>query len=42
VRSVALAFGGFNPPDLLEMEMPDLMWWYRQAEILTEEIKAHG
>jgi len=35
-------FGGFNPPDLLEMEVDDLVWWYRQAEILTEEMKANG
>jgi len=42
VRSTAVAFGGFNPPDLLEMDVEDLVWWYHQAEILAEEIKSHG
>jgi uncharacterized protein (DUF427 family) len=36
---VAVAFTGFNPAALLEMDMDDLMWWYHQAEQLAEEMK---
>lgn len=39
---MATAFGGFNPLDLLEMDLDDLRWWYGQAEKLAEEMKAHG
>jgi len=39
---VATAFGGFNPADLLEMEMDDLVWWYGQAEELAQEINNRG
>lgn len=41
-RTVAVAFTGFNPEALLEMDLDDLVWWYGQAEILAEEIKRHG
>ncbi|CAP44772.1 hypothetical protein predicted by Glimmer/Critica [Bordetella petrii] len=37
-----MAFGGFNPADLLEMDLEDLIWWYRQAEVIAEELKARG
>lgn len=40
-RTVAVAFTGFNPVELLEMDVDDLVWWYRQAEELAEEIKRH-
>ena len=42
VRTVAVAFTGFNPETLLEMDMEDLEWWYHQAEQLAEEMKQHG
>jgi len=41
-RAVAVMFTGFNPVDLLEMEIDDLVWWYHQAETLAEELKHHG
>lgn len=41
VRTVAYAFTGFNPVDLLEMDVDDLVWWYHQAEALASEIKQH-
>jgi len=37
-----VAFGGFSPADLLQMDLDDLVWWYRQAEALAEELKARG
>lgn len=42
VRAVAFSFTGFNPVDLLEMDLEDLVWWYEQAATLAEEIKQHG
>jgi len=39
---VAVAFTGFNPLELLEMDLEDLVWWYHQAEQLAEEMKQHG
>jgi len=42
VRTVAVAFSGFNPEALLEMDLEDLEWWYHQAEQLAEEMKQHG
>jgi len=42
IRTVSVAFTGFNPVDLLEMEMDDLVWWYHQAEQLAEEMKRDG
>ncbi|KMQ73999.1 hypothetical protein Msub_10170 [Marinobacter subterrani] len=42
VRSVAVAFTGFSPLELLEMDLDDLVWWYHQAEQLAEEMKANG
>lgn len=42
IRTVAVAFTGFNPEALLEMELEDLVWWYHQAEQLAEELKQHG
>lgn len=41
-RTVAVAFTGFNPVELLEMDVDDLVWWYGQAEILAEEMKRDG
>lgn len=38
-RTVAVVFTGFNPVDLLEMDLDDLEWWYHQAEQLAEEMK---
>jgi len=35
-------FPGFSPPDLLEMDMPDLIWWHGQAEELAGELKSNG
>jgi uncharacterized protein (DUF427 family) len=37
-----VAFTGFNPVELLEMDLDDLVWWYHQAEALAEEMKQHG
>ena len=42
IRTVAVAFTGFDPEALLEMDLDDLVWWYSQAETLAEEIKQHG
>jgi len=42
VRTVAVAFTGFNPLELLEIDLEDLEWWYHQAEQLAEEMKQHG
>lgn len=42
VRAVAVSFTGFNPVDLLEMDIDDLVWWYEQAATLAEEMKQHG
>lgn len=42
MRAVAVAFTGFSPEALLEMDVDDLVWWYGQAETLAEEIKQHG
>jgi len=39
---VAVAFTGFNPVELLEMDLEDLEWWYHQAEQLAEEMKGDG
>tara|TARA_B100000700_G_scaffold22521_4_gene21883 strand:- start:24348 stop:24470 length:123 start_codon:yes stop_codon:yes gene_type:complete len=40
---VAVSFTGINPVELLEMDLDDLTWWYRQAETLADEMKAnHG
>tara|TARA_R110002012_G_scaffold262685_5_gene444982 strand:+ start:2519 stop:2632 length:114 start_codon:yes stop_codon:yes gene_type:complete len=37
-----VSFTGFNPVDLLEMDIDDLVWWYEQAATLAEEMKQHG
>lgn len=42
IRVVATAFGGFNPLDLLDLELDDLRWWFEQAERLAEEMKSDG
>lgn len=42
IRVVAVAFTGFNPVELLEMDLEDLEWWYHQAEQLAEEMKGDG
>lgn len=42
IRTVAVAFSGFDPEALVEMDLDDLVWWYRQAETLAEEMKQHG
>jgi hypothetical protein len=39
IRTVALAFPGFNPTDLLEMDLDDLKWWFEQARSLAEDMK---
>jgi hypothetical protein len=38
-RVVAVAFAGFNPTDLLEMDLDDLEWWFEQARSLAEDMK---
>lgn len=42
MRTVSVVFTGFNPEALLEMDLEDLAWWYRQAEQLTREIQRNG
>lgn len=42
IRVVATVFGGFNPLDLLDMDLDDLQWWFAQAEQLAEEMKSDG
>lgn len=39
---MARVFGGFNPLDLLEMEVDDLLWWLGQAEKMAEEMNSDG
>ncbi|MAZ33381.1 MAG: hypothetical protein CMO06_09580 [Thalassospira sp.] len=39
IRVVAVAFPGFNPTDLLEMDLDDLEWWFEQARSLAEDMK---
>ena len=38
LRAVATAFPGFNPAEILEMDLDDLAWWHNQAEQLAEEM----
>lgn len=39
MRVVSVAFTGFNPLDLMDMDLDDLHWWYGQADLLIKEMK---